>query len=109
MVTRDLGIFLKISPLIYCDIVSAIALASNPAYHTHSKHVEVDYYFIRDLVIRGDIQVHFVGSIDQLADIFTKRLSTAQFQLLKSTLHVIPRPSSLRGHVSLPTQPQPNI
>lgn len=48
MVTRDLGIFLKISPLIYCDIVSAIALASNLAYHTHSKHVEVDYYFIRD-------------------------------------------------------------
>lgn len=48
MMIRDLGIFLKIPPLIYCDIVSSIALASNPAYHTHTKHVEVDYYFIRD-------------------------------------------------------------
>ena len=96
---KDLGIFLKIPPHIYCDNINASALASNPIYHTRMKHVEVDYHFIREEFIRGDIQVRFVGTIDQLADIFTKGLGKMRFQPLMTKLHVIARWLSLRGHL----------
>ena len=85
---------LKIPPLIYCDNIIAIALASNPVYHARMKHVEVDYHFIREKVIRGDIQIRFDGTIDQLADIFTKGLNTVGFHQLMTKLHIIARPLS---------------
>lgn len=103
MVIKDLGAFLKNPPLIYCDNISAIAFASNPVYDTSTKHVEVDYHFIREKVIHGEIQMRFVGTIDQLADIFTKGLGTPQFQSLKDKLHVEMRPLPLRGDVSVST------
>lgn len=97
---KDLIIFLKIPPIIYCENISAIALASNPVYHARTKHIEVDYHFTREKVVRGDIQICFVNSIDQLADVFTKGLSSAQFTLLKNKLHATDWPLSLRGAVS---------
>ena len=68
--------------------ISAIALASNPIYHARTKHIEVDYHFIRAKVLRGDIQVYFVSFIDQLVAIFIKWLGSSQFQLLNDKLHV---------------------
>lgn len=59
--------------------INTIALASSPAYHARIKHVEVDFHYIRGKVMKGDIQVRFVGSTDQLAYIFTKELSAARF------------------------------
>ena len=100
MLMWDLNNFIKTPPILYCDNISAISLASNPLYHARTKHVEVDYHFIREKVVRGDIQVHFVGSIDQLPDIFTIGFSTARFQLLKTKLHISKRSLRLRGHVS---------
>ena len=99
---RDLGIYLKTPPLVYCDNISAIALASNPVCHACTKHIEVDYHFIREKVVRGDIEVRFVRSIDQFADIFTKGLSPSRFHLLKNKLNVTNWPLSLRGQVSQP-------
>lgn len=97
---RDLGIYLKIHHVIYCDNITAIALASNPIYHARTKHIEVDYHFIREKVLRWDIQVRYVSSIDQLADIFTKGLNSIWFQLLKDKLNVNDPPLSLWGHVN---------
>ena len=57
MLMKDLGIYLKIPPIIYYDNISAIALASNPVYHARTKHIEVDYYFIKEKVLRENIQV----------------------------------------------------
>ena len=41
---RDLGIFLSNPPLLWCDNVSALAIASNPVLHARTKHIEVDYH-----------------------------------------------------------------
>lgn len=71
MLMRDLGIYIKFPPTIYCYNISAIALASNPIVHALTKNIEVDYHLIREKVLQGDIQVRFVNSIDQLADVFT--------------------------------------
>ncbi|KAJ9552883.1 hypothetical protein OSB04_016928 [Centaurea solstitialis] len=59
---------------IYCDNTSAIAIANNPVLHSKTKHIEVRYHFIRDHVMNGDIELHFVPTEYQLADLFTKPL-----------------------------------
>jgi hypothetical protein len=79
-----------------------LALLSNPVYHAHAKHIELDYHFIRKKVINGDISVKFISTHDQVSNIFMKCLSYAHFALLKSKLLVISPPFSLRGDVSKP-------
>jgi hypothetical protein len=97
---KDLGISLPSVPTLWCDNVSAIALASNPVFHAQTKHIEVDYHFVREKVVNHDISVKFITLGDQIVDVFTKGLASAQFLLLKFKLMVVP-PISLRGAVRL--------
>jgi hypothetical protein len=53
----DLGLYLASAPVIWCDNTSALALASNPVFHGCTKHIEVDYHFVREKVVRGDISI----------------------------------------------------
>uniref|UniRef100_A0A2N9FUI2 Integrase catalytic domain-containing protein n=1 Tax=Fagus sylvatica TaxID=28930 RepID=A0A2N9FUI2_FAGSY len=76
---KDLGIFLTDPPTLWCDNVSALAIASNPVFHARTKHIVVDFHFVRERVLRKDLVVKFVSTVDQLADIFTKSLSTHCF------------------------------
>jgi hypothetical protein len=100
MLFKELGVVLKCAPVLWYDNISALALASNPVFHARTKHIEVDYHFVREKVLNGDIVIKFISTNDQIADIFTKGLSTTQFHLLKSKLMVEPSPISLRGDVS---------
>uniref|UniRef100_A0A2N9J917 Reverse transcriptase Ty1/copia-type domain-containing protein n=1 Tax=Fagus sylvatica TaxID=28930 RepID=A0A2N9J917_FAGSY len=93
----DLGIFLPSAPAIWCDNTSAIALASNPVFHSRTKHIEVDYHFVRERVVRGDLHLHFISTEDQLADLFTKPLSTPRFLKLTSKLMFSAPTHSLEG------------
>ena len=61
--------------------------------------MELDLHFIRDKVLRQDIQIQYIPSIDQVADIFTKHLPSSQFITLRTKLFVVPRLVSLRGDV----------
>ena len=99
-VLRDLGIFLSFPPKLWCDNVSALAIASSPVFHACTKHVEVDYHFVREHVLRRDLQVCYIATSDQLADIFTKSLSFSRFQFLRSKTMVSLDPLVLRGDVS---------
>ncbi|BBH05526.1 hypothetical protein Prudu_016938 [Prunus dulcis] len=76
----DLHVPLHVPPLIHCDNISAIALSSNPVFHSRMKHLQIDYHFVRERVIRGDLHVQHVSSADQFADILTKGLSIPLFQ-----------------------------
>lgn len=86
-------------PVIWCDNLSAIALASNPIFHARTKHVEIDYHFIREKVLAKQIVVQHVGTSDQIADVFTKSLSVARFDFLKAKLMVVTTPMSLQGSI----------
>jgi hypothetical protein len=92
MLLKELCIFLHTPPILWCDNVSALALASNPIYHARTKHIEVDYHFIREKVLHGDIVLKFISTLDQAADIFTKGLSSSRFAHLHAKLRSFPLP-----------------
>ena len=71
MLLKDLGVYLYHPPILWCDNVSALTLASNPIFHAHSKHVEVDYYFVREKLLNKDLVVKYISTSDQLADVFS--------------------------------------
>jgi hypothetical protein len=89
MLFKDIGISLPSIPLLWYDNVSAIALASNLVFHARTKHIEVDYHFVREKVVNRDIEVKFISSHDQIVDVFTKGLSSTQFLYLKSKLMAV--------------------
>nr|GEU61219.1 hypothetical protein [Tanacetum cinerariifolium] len=67
---------------IYCDSELAIAISRNPVQHSKTKHIAVRYQFIKEHVEKGTIELYFVKTDYQLADIFTKSLSVDRFNYL---------------------------
>ncbi|KAJ9547551.1 hypothetical protein OSB04_020094 [Centaurea solstitialis] len=82
---RDYGYNFNHIP-IYCDSKSAIAITCNPVQHTRTKHIDIRYHFIKDHVERGTIELYFVNTGYQLADLFTKPLDEKRFNFLISKL-----------------------
>ena len=89
---HELGILVPSPPTLWCDNIGATYLSANPVFHARTKHVEVDFHFVREQVAKGQLHVQFIVTDDQIADVFTKPLSTQRFQLLRSKLQVVPRP-----------------
>ena len=102
---KELHIFLTHVPVIWCDNVSAIALSANPIFHSHTKHLEVDYHFTHEKVLHKQLQIGFVLVRDNFANIFTKSLPAPLFHVHRSKLLVDSSPISLRGDVELSTKP----
>ncbi|GKB06610.1 putative RNA-directed DNA polymerase [Tanacetum coccineum] len=67
---------------LYCDNKSAIALCCNNVQHSRSKHIDIHYHFIKDQVENGIMELYFVRTEYQLADIFTKPLPREIFNFL---------------------------
>nr|GEY51317.1 copia protein [Tanacetum cinerariifolium] len=67
---------------IYCDSKSAIAIFCNPLQHFRMKHIAVRYHFINEHIEKGTIELYFVKTDYQLADIFTKALPVDRFNYL---------------------------
>ena len=86
MLLKDLGVYLCAAPILWCDNVSALTIASNLVFHARTKHIEVDYHFVRERVLQHDLQVKFVASQDQLVDLLTKDLTSPLFHLLSSKI-----------------------
>ena len=54
-------------------------------FHVHTKHIEVDYHFVQEKVLRRDLQIKYIAIGDQLANVFTKSLSfSISFSLLQN-------------------------
>ncbi|GJZ11770.1 hypothetical protein Tco_0546529 [Tanacetum coccineum] len=78
-----------LSPIpLYCDNKSAIALCWNNVQHSRSKHIDVRYHFIKEQVENGVVELYFVRTEYQLADIFTKALPRERFNFLVEKLGI---------------------
>jgi len=73
---------------IMCDNSSAIKLSKNPVMHRRTKHIDVRYHYLRDLVNEGAMRLLFCGTEDQVADIMTKPIKLDQFEKLREMLGV---------------------
>ncbi|GJX07496.1 retrovirus-related pol polyprotein from transposon TNT 1-94 [Tanacetum coccineum] len=78
---QDYGFNYNKIPL-YCDSQSAIAISCNPVQHSRTKHIHTRYHFIKEQVENGIIELYFVRTEYQLADMFTKALPEDRFQYL---------------------------
>ncbi|XP_023749381.1 uncharacterized mitochondrial protein AtMg00810-like [Lactuca sativa] len=85
---REYGINIKRIPL-YCDSQIAIRICHKPVQHYKTKHIALRYYFIKDNIEDGNVEVHFVRSSDQLADIFMKVLPEKIFNCILQGLGMI--------------------
>ncbi|GJY92146.1 retrovirus-related pol polyprotein from transposon TNT 1-94 [Tanacetum coccineum] len=66
--------------LIFCDNTNAIAISNKLVLHSRTKHIDIKYHSIRDHVLKEDIELHFIPTQYQLADIFTKPLDEPTFK-----------------------------
>nr|GEY77431.1 retrovirus-related Pol polyprotein from transposon TNT 1-94 [Tanacetum cinerariifolium] len=72
--------------LMYCDNKSAIALCCNNVQHSRSKYIDIRYHFIKEQVENGVIELYFVNTEYQLADLFTKALGRERIDFLINKL-----------------------
>jgi hypothetical protein len=85
---RDYGYKLSKDPLL-CDNESAIRMADNPVEHSRTKHIDIRYHFLRDHQQKGDIEIAYVNTHNQLANIFTKPLDEKTFSKLRNELNIL--------------------
>jgi hypothetical protein len=84
------GLFYKLSKVpLLCDNESAIRMADNPVEHSHTKHIDIRYHFLRDHQQKEDIKLAYVSTHNQLADIFTKPLDEKTFSKLINELNIL--------------------
>jgi histone deacetylase 1/2 len=76
----ELGIKLRRPAILWCDNLGATYLSANPVFHARAKHIEIDFHFVRERVLRKQLQVRFISTRDQLADGFTKALPVAKLR-----------------------------
>ena len=74
---------------ILCDNESANRIGYNPVQHSRTKHIEIRHHFIRDHVTRGDIELGYVPTRINLADLFTMPLYEARFTFLRNELNIV--------------------
>jgi hypothetical protein len=72
-----------------CDNTATICLSKNSILHSRAKHIEIKHHFIRDYVQKGVINIQFIDTEHQWADIFTKPLAIDKFDLIKKNLNMV--------------------
>jgi histone deacetylase 1/2 len=84
----ELGVPQSRAARLWCDNIGATYLSANPMFHARTKHIEVDYHFVRERVAKKLLDILFIPSRDQVADGFTKSLSTTQLVSFRRNLNL---------------------
>ena len=74
---------------ILCDNQSCIKMTENLVFHDKSKHIEIKYHFIRDMVQKGAVKLKYVPTEEQVVDVLTKPLACVKFEFFQDKLGLI--------------------
>ena len=83
--------------VILCDNQSCIKMTANPVFHDTSKHIEIMYFYIRDMMQKGAIKLQYVSTDEQVADVLTKPLSRVKFEHFRDKLGVVRKDLHRKG------------
>ena len=75
--------------VILCDNKSCIKMTENLVFHDRSKHIEIKYLYIRDMMQKGAIKLQYVSTDEQVVDVLTKPLSRVKFKHFRDKLGVV--------------------
>lgn len=78
--------------MIFCDNVLTIKLSKNPVMHGHNKHIDIQFYFLRDLIKDGIVELLHCFTQEQMVDIITKPLKLEVFLKLRDLMGVYEYP-----------------
>ncbi|WVZ64382.1 hypothetical protein U9M48_013903 [Paspalum notatum var. saurae] len=84
----ELGVQQPKAARLWCDNIGARYLSQNPVFHARTKHIEIDYHFVRERVAQGLLDIQFVSSQDQLADGFTKPITRKKLEEFRFNLNL---------------------
>ena len=84
----ELGISHPKAACLWCDNIGAKYLSENPVFHARTKHIEIDYHFVREQVNLKQLDVRFISTSDQVTDGFTKPLTARQLALFRHNLNL---------------------
>lgn len=84
----ELGISHSPTAKLWCDNLGAKYLSQNPVFHARTKHIEIDYHFVRERDSRKLLEIRFISTHDQLADGFTKPLAVRRPEDFRSNLNL---------------------
>jgi histone deacetylase 1/2 len=90
----ELGVTQQHAPMLWCDNLGATYLTANLVFHARTKHIEIEFHFVRERVAEEALQVKFISSNDQLADMFTKPATQQMLGRFKSNLNLVCNSSS---------------
>jgi hypothetical protein len=74
---------------IHCDNQSCVKLSENHVFHDRSKHIEIKYHHIKDIVHRKTVHMQYLPTHEQIADIFTKPLAKTKFEYFHEILGLV--------------------
>lgn len=84
----DLGFLPNGATVLHVDNQSTIRLIKNPEFHKRTKHIDIKFHYIREVVENGDITVQYVSTDLQSADMFTKAVPKNKLKFLCDTLGI---------------------
>lgn len=70
--------------MFFCDNFSTLCLSKYPMHHSKAKHIDIKHNFIRNHVLNGNVEIIFLNTVNQLADIFTKPFLKKDYVILEN-------------------------
>ena len=74
---------------IFCDNQSCVKLSENPVFHDKSKHIEIKYHYIKDMVQRREVKLQYVATNEKIVDVLMKPLARVKFEYFKEKIGVL--------------------